>query len=294
MVEQDWKTGLRDLIAEWDSGFLPRKKGGGWLEDKPGFPLNFKQFKDLIERAAQHHDIRQIRPGRWWKAIQRIDTRLKKVGIIACLDALVERATTIPPEPQLRITIAAFNTKQLWEREALECAERLLSQFSGRLSESVSKLKLAELHDPNQPKLQLVQRGQTDIPWPAISAAIRPFTSESFQSVLPPGTPEEAQAPLIAWAGLTDIAVCNQIWWQRHSNARQFALSISLLNNPAYNKRLEAIFPYIATNDHEAAQALKKDPTRRKKEYRQEKLWKETRQKRLSAQKMGQATQDAG
>jgi hypothetical protein len=269
---------LKHLVHKWVDNHLARTKTGAWADEGPTFPTNTSELEQLLRTIAPKHNIRQIHAGGWWRAIQRIDSRVKGLGLVACLDDFVSRLLTIPPAPEHAMGIAAQNSKQRWEQRALRCATRMFESFEGSMDQP---LKTTESSD--------------DPSWDAIYVALLPFTSPRFQSVFgarPFDVKGSAEKSLIArlsvWAALTDVQLRSRAWWQRQQRARDFAIWIHSLNNPEHNASLTKIFPFIDFSDHVQARLRRLDPKLRRADHRQRKRWEATRANRLSLQHLGQ------
>jgi hypothetical protein len=241
---RNWRDSLAGILSEWELTFL--------IREERAFPPDCESLEKLLDEAARHCNVKRIRPGRMWKVISRVDSRYPKLGLVNCINQLVESLKKIPCEPQLQIELAV-QKKRGFEARALQKSLDLLRGFSQGTPFS-----------PNED-------------FQEIFFALRSFGSKGLHQSLAksPNEPEldyneklKPQMRFFAWAMVLDIRAQMDGWWRQYSAARDFAQWVCFLNNPAYTQDLSQRFPALIIWDYEAELRERRCPRLRKARYR--------------------------
>ena len=239
---RNWRESLTGILSRWEL----------LITKERAFPIDCRSFDELLDEAARHCNLKKIRPGRWWKAILRIDSRYPKLGLVNCINHLTRELQKVPCEPELQIELAVQKTHG-FETKALQKCLELLKRF------------------PQNTPLAATENFQE------IFFTLRSFGSKGFQQGLakPPQEPEldyneklKPQMRFLAWAILLDIRGQIDDWWRRYGVTRDFAQWVCFLNNPIYTQDLRQRFPALIIWDYEAELRARRCPRLRKARYR--------------------------
>jgi hypothetical protein len=263
----NWKIKMETLLDVWDTEYLKSPDGI--------FPsaTDLTTFESLIKEGAPTANVRRLEAFYFWAAIERVDARNRKVGIIACLQNLIEKLKKVPCEPLYGLTLASESTADPALADTLRDALSMLDAFP---------LKFTASKGTN---------------WKSLFLALHDFTSKAFRSLLEKQPTErdldfsERIAPLysfLSYSALMDLHIQETQWWTSYASAQQFARWLSSINHPdipVLKKNfpdipIKKIFPYLTPAERFSPSAAHKKRMARR--------WQIILKKRKTLQEKGQ------